>query len=191
MDGKKMEERELIEKAQRGDMAAFENIVRTYEKQVYGIAMQVAQNTQDAEDITQEVFVLVFRKLDSYRFEAGFFSWLYRIVMNTSFNYQRSRKHYEFLENEDDNDRQLAVADEDSSVASDSESFQIKLKQALLELPEKQRTVFIMKYSQHLKIREIASIIGIGEGTVKKYLFRATEKLRGLLKPYKNQLLRG
>ena len=191
MNGKKMEERELIQRAQRGDMAAFENIVRTYEKQVYGIAMQVAQNIQDAEDITQEVFVIVFRKLDGFRFEAGFFSWLYRIVMNTSFNYQRSRKNYEFLNTDDGDDRQLAVSDEDSSESTDSESFQIKFKEALLQLPEKQRTVFIMKYSQHLKIKEIASIIGIGEGTVKKYLFRATEKLRVLLKPYKNQLMRG
>ncbi len=186
-----MEERELIRKAQQGDMAAFGNIVRTYQKQVYGIAMQVAQNVQDAEDITQEVFVIVFRKLDSFRFEAGFFSWLYRIVMNTSFNYQRSRKTYEFLEDDENQDRQVAVSDMDSTEATDSESFQIKLKEALLQLPEKQRTVFIMKYSQHLKIREIASIIGISEGTVKKYLFRATEKLRVILKPFKNQLLRG
>ncbi|MCK5520558.1 MAG: RNA polymerase sigma factor, partial [Candidatus Marinimicrobia bacterium] len=168
-----------------------ENIVRTYEKQVYGIAMRVAQNTMDAEDITQEVFVIVFKKLNNFRFEAEFFSWLYRIIMNTSFNYQRSRKNYEFLDNEEDGDRQLAISDEDTSEYTDSESFQIKLKEALLQLPEKQRTVFIMKYSQHLKIREIASIVGIGEGTVKKYLFRASEKLRMHLKPYKNQLLRG
>jgi len=188
---RKMEERELIQRAQAGDMAAFENIVRTYEKQVYTLAMQVCRNSQDAEDITQEVFLVVYRKLDGFRFESAFYSWLYRIVMNTSFNMHRSRRDYEFLDSDENEDRQLAVAEDDSSLSADSESFQIKLKEALMQLPEKQRTVFVMKYSQQLKIKEIAAIVGIGEGTVKKYLFRASEKLRILLKPYKNQLLQG
>jgi RNA polymerase sigma-70 factor (ECF subfamily) len=66
--------------------------------------------------------------------------------------------------------------------------FQKTLKNALNELPEKQRTVFVMKYDQQLKIKEIASILDLHQGTVKKYLFRANEKLRKLLKPYKEKM---
>jgi len=182
-------ENELIRKAQKGDMMAFEAILKNYERQVLSLAQQVVQNQQDAEDIAQEVFVTLYRKIALFRFESSFFSWLYRIVMNTSFNFVKGRRHHEFLTNEEDEDRYIALADEDSADLTESEDFQEHLKNALCRLPEKQRTVFIMRHSQHLKIKEIADILGVGDGTVKKYLFRATEKLRSLLRPYKTQLL--
>lgn len=186
-----MSEKELIQKAQKGDMAAFEQIVRTYEKQVLALAMQVVQNEQDAQDVAQDVFITLYRKIGMFRFESGFFSWLYRIVMNTSFNYTKSRKHHEFLTNEEDDDNYYAVADDETDGFTESEDFQSQLKTALNRLPDKQRTVFIMRHSQQLKIKEIADILDVGDGTVKKYLFRATEKLRIYLKPYKTQLLEG
>jgi RNA polymerase sigma-70 factor, ECF subfamily len=184
-------ENELIRKAQKGDTVAFEAILRTYERQVLTLAQQVVQNQHDAEDIAQEVFITLYRKISLFRFESSFFSWLYRIVMNTSFNYVKGRRYHEFLTNEEDEDKYYAVADDNSSDMTESEDFQEHLKEALCRLPEKQRTVFIMRHSQHLKIKEIADILGVGDGTVKKYLFRATEKLRSLLRPYKTQLLEG
>lgn len=186
-----MDEKNVIQKAQDGDLAAFEQIVRKYEKRVLMVAIQVMQNEQDAEDITQEVFITLYRKISSFRFQSSFFSWLYRITVNTSFNHRRGQRYHEFLTNDEESDRQIAVADDASDELAETDDFQGHLKQALQKLPSKQRTVFVMRYSQHLKIREIADILGVGDGTVKKYLFRAMEKLRTYLKPYKAQLLEG
>ncbi len=186
----KMNETELIRRAQEGDMAAFEQIVQTYEKRVLIAAAQICRNQQDAEDVTQDVFLSVYKNIRTFRFEASFYSWIYRITMNTAFNHTRQRKYHEFLTNEEDEDRYFDISEEDSTDFSETTDFQSVLDSTLKKLPEKQRTVFVMRYSQHLKIKEIAIILGIGEGTVKKYLFRSQEKLRNLLKPFKNQLLK-
>jgi len=184
-----MNETEIIRRAQDGDMAAFEQLVQTYEKRVLIAAAQICRNQQDAEDVTQDVFLSVYRNIRTFRFEASFYSWIYRITMNTAFNHTRQRKYHEFLTNDEDEDRYIDVSEEDSTDFSEQTDFQAFLEEALKKLPEKQRTVFIMRYLQHLKIKEISTILGVGEGTVKKYLFRAQEKLRNLLKPFKNQLL--
>lgn len=118
-----MNEKEIIQKAHKGDMAAFEHIVRIYEKQVLALAMQVVQNEQDAQDVTQDVFITLYRKIGMFRFESGFFPWLYRIVMNTSFNYTKSRKHHEFFTNDEDDDNYYAVADEETAGLTESEDF--------------------------------------------------------------------
>jgi RNA polymerase sigma-70 factor, ECF subfamily len=185
-----MKETELIQRAQAGDMTAFEQIVHAYEKRVLVAAAQICRNQQDAEDVTQDVFISVYRNIRTFRFEASFYSWIYRITMNTAFNHTRQRKYHEFLTSEENQDHYYDVADEDSTEFSETDDFKTVLNDALRKLPEKQRIVFIMRYSQHLKIREIAAVLDIGEGTVKKYLFRAQEKLRALLKPFKNQLLK-
>ncbi len=185
-----MNETELIQRAQAGDMAAFEKIVHTYEKRILMVAAQICRNQQDAEDVTQDVFLSVYRNIRTFRFEASFYSWIYRIAMNTAFNQTRQRKYHEFLTSDDDQDHYFDVADDDSTEFSETNDFKSVLNSAMKKLPEKQRIVFLMRYSQHLKIKEIASVLDIGEGTVKKYLFRAQEKLRSLLKPFKNQLLK-
>ena len=185
-----MNEIEIIRRAQAGDMAAFEQIVQTYEKRVILAAMQVCRNQQDAEDITQDVFVSVYRNIGSFRFEASFYSWIYRITMNMAFNHSRQKKYHEFLTSEENDDNYYAIAEDETTEFSENTDFQAVLDGVLKKLPDKQRTVFIMRYCQHLKIKEIAVILNVGEGTVKKYLFRAQEKLRVLLKPFKNQLFK-
>ncbi len=183
-----MEEFAIIKRAQAGDMVAFEKIVRNYEERVLMIAIKIAKNEQDAEDIAQNVFITIFRKIDSFKFKSSFYSWLYRITMNTAFNHIKTRTYDEFLINEDGDEKNLAISNDNPTDISEEEVFQKVLRNALNELPEKQKTVFMMKHDQHLKIKEIASILDLHQGTVKKYLFRANEKLRVLLKPYKNKL---
>ena len=185
-----MEEFAIIKRAQAGDMMAFEEIVRNYEERVFLIAVKIAKNEQDAEDIAQNVFITIFRKIDSFGFKSSFYSWLYRITMNTAFNHIKAKKHDEFLTNDDNSDRNIIVSGDESTNVVEGEVFQRAMKNALNELPEKQKTVFIMKYDQQLKIKEIASILDLHQGTVKKYLFRANEKLRILLKPYKEEMER-
>jgi len=183
-----MEEIALIKKAQAGNMMAFEEIVRNYEERVFLIAVKIAKNDQDAEDIVQNVFITIFRKIDTFGFKSSFYSWLYRITMNTAFNHIKTRKFDEFLTDNEDTERNIAVSNDDTSELVDAEVFQRALKNALKGLPEKQKTVFVMKYDQQLKIKEIAAILDLHQGTVKKYLFRANEKLRVLLKPYKDKM---
>ena len=108
--------------------------------------------------------------------------------MNTAFNHIKTRKFDEFLTDDEDSERNIAISDDNSSELTDAEEFQRALKNALKEVPEKQKTVFVMKYDQQLKIKEIAAILDLHQGTVKKYLFRANEKLRVLLKPYKDKM---
>ncbi|MEA1987037.1 MAG: sigma-70 family RNA polymerase sigma factor [Candidatus Marinimicrobia bacterium] len=183
-----MEEIKLVKRAQAGNMMAFEQIVKNYEKRVFLIAIKIAKNEQDAEDIAQNVFITIFRKIDSFNFKSSFYSWLYRITMNTAFNHIKTRKYDEFLTNDDDDDKNLTITDDKTSEQTDDHSFQKILNDSLNKLPEKLKTVFIMKYNQHLKIKEIASILDLHSGTVKKYLFRANEKLRILLKPYREKM---
>jgi len=183
-----MEEFAVIKRAQAGDMVAFEEIVRNYEERVLMIAIKIAKNEQDAEDIAQNVFITIFRKINTFGFKSSFYSWLYRITMNTAFNHIKTRKYDDFLTNENDDEKNYAVSEDNSTHILEEEVFQRTLKNALNELPEKQRTVFVMKYDQQLKIKEIASILDLHQGTVKKYLFRANEKLRKLLKPYKEKM---
>ena len=178
---------DLIRKAQSGDTEAFHRLVSRYDAQVMGLALRILRHEQDAEDLYQEVFMKVYMNIRNFRFESDFFTWLYRITVNTAFNFKkRMAKHYRVeTGTEGDEDRLYQIPDPEASEPDDSQDVQAAVMEAVAKLPQKQRTVFILKHLENLKITDIATLLDCGEGTVKKYLFRAMEKLRVDLKDYR------
>ena len=180
---------DLIQKAKRGDMGAFEQLVYRYDKQVLSIAARYVQSAEDAKDIYQEVFLRVHRSLSRFQMRSQFSTWLFRITTNVCLSHRSRRKRHTHtsLDQETDDEhgyslseklRDLGTADqhaENSDVA-------FHVQQAVESLSPKQKLVFTLKYYEGYKIREIAKMLGLNEGTVKRYLFNATKKMRTELK---------
>ena len=177
----------LIRKAQSGDSEAFQRLVAQYDSQVMSVALRLLRDERDAEDIYQEVFMKVFMNIRNFRFESDFFTWLYKITVNTSFNFsKRMAKHYRVQKEDEYEGGTLDwIPDPQTPEADESDDVQMAVMAAVGKLPQKQRTVFILKHLENLKIKDIAALLNCGEGTVKKYLFRALEKLRFELKDYR------
>jgi len=178
--------RQLIQLAQAGDSKAFHQLVALHDEKIMTLAFQLTQNTTDAEDLYQEVFIKAYKSISKFRFQSAFYTWLYRITVNTFYNLKRSQNKISIQEEiEDGSDHLLNISEEPNDSPKRNEII-IAVKEAAEKLPQKQRTAFLLKHMQNLKIREISGIMGIGEGTVKKYLFRAMEKLRIELKDYQH-----
>ena len=177
--------RDLIVKAQAGDTESFHEIVTKYDTRIMTLTLQIAQNKEDAEDIYQETFIKVYKNLSKFRFESDIYTWIYRIAVNTAYNYNRKHSKIKVVEpKEDDGYDLLDWVFDPQSNEENREDLIMAINQSLLKLSHQQRVVFILKHLQQLKIKDIANILDLSEGTVKKYLFRAMEKLRVSLKEY-------
>ncbi len=177
----------LIHQAQAGDTDAFNSLVAIYDRRVMELAHRLLRNEQDAEDLYQDVFMKVYTNINQFRFESDFFTWLYRITVNTAYNFKKRVSKYARITVSDENETDSLDWIPDPKTASPDISSDVKnaVMNAIKKLPQKQRTVFILKHLENLKIIDIARLLDIGEGTVKKYLFRAMEKLRVYLKDYR------
>jgi RNA polymerase sigma-70 factor (ECF subfamily) len=179
-----MADSDLIARAASGDPAAFQALVERHRSMVYRVAFQFAGNHYDAEDIAQEVFIKVYRSLDTFRQDAQLSSWLYRIVMNACIDHRRrhvptgSAPFGEEAEHTLLNTPEEAPGPEDRAYAG--ELGQV-LETEINRLPQGQRIVFIMRHHQGLKLGEIADALGLAEGTVKRQLHAAVHRLRHAL----------
>jgi RNA polymerase sigma-70 factor (ECF subfamily) len=182
-----MEENEtnLIERVCSGDMYAFQEIVERYKKKIYYIAYDIVGDFHEAEDISQEVFIKMYRALDRFRKDAKMSSWLYQIAVNTSIDSLRKRKAKPRINVEDI--EQVGVQEralESLSPEADPERravatlMQKHIDLALDKITPQERTVFVMRHYNEFKIREIAEVLEVSSGTVKSLLFRALKKLR-------------
>jgi RNA polymerase sigma-70 factor (ECF subfamily) len=181
---------ELISRAQHGEVVAFEQLVHRYDRTVLAIASRYTRNTEDAQDIYQEVFIRVYRGISSFRFESKFSTWLYRVVTNVCLSFQRKNRKVEQVpldETFEDIETVQAAAATTTYGKTPEKLYQDveiteRVNNALDELTDKQRLVFVLKHYEGRKLREIAEIMDCAEGTVKKYLFLATRKLRAQLR---------
>lgn len=170
---------------------AFESLVRKYDRQVLRLAHSLVNNTHDAEDVYQEVFVRVYKNLRHFRFQSQFSTWLYRVVVNYCINHNKKKSCHKDLSiyGEADNQSDLwkmtlkgtEVSPEDSVL---NRELSEEIDSALRQLSEQQRTVFVLRHYHGHKLKEIAKIMHCTEGTVKNYLFRATQKMQRLLYAY-------
>lgn len=184
-----MQDLDLITKAKRGDMLAFEQLVYRYDKQVLSIAARYVQSSEDAKDIYQEVFLRVYRALPKFQLRSEFSTWLFRITTNVCLTHRSRRKRHTHtsLNQDSDEDHGPSLSDSlkgDLATDGNAESSDIALhvQQAIETLSPRQKIVFTLKHYQGYKIKEIAEMLECTEGTVKKYLFTATQKLRDQLK---------
>ena len=186
------DERELIDRAQRGDMESFRLLVERARANVYRLAYDLTSNRHDAEDLSQEVFLKAYRSLQQFRGDAKWSSWLYRITVNTCYDHYKSgttkiMKHTEDIENDKSNNvfcGDAALPDK----SADAKMIQENIDRALHQLTSRERSVFVLRHYHDLPLKQIAETLEITDGTVKTLLFRAIQKLRQELVFYKNDL---
>lgn len=184
-------EQTLIDRICSGDQSAFQELVERHKKKVYFLAYDVVGDHHDAEDISQEVFIKVFRSLKTFRRDAKMSSWLYQITVNTSIDHLR-RKSSKPLKSIDDLDKtnfQEKLAGSRNTASNPEQSaeaviMQNRVSQALQKVSPKERSVFVLRHYNELKTREIAEVLNVSQGTVKALLFRAIRKLRKELSFY-------
>ena len=180
----------LIKLSQKGDTRAFGELVANYDAKVMNLAISLLGSAEDAKDVYQEIFTKVYKSLKKYRFQSEFFTWLYRITVNTCITYRKSRtrRREHFPMHVEDNEEYLYNKPDYDSPTTDEtvmkDEMSIMLKKAVDQLPPKQREVVILRHYHHRKIKEIAEIMELNEGTVKGYLFRSTQTMKEILEPY-------
>jgi len=178
-------EQETIRQAQEGDAAAFERIYRRYNRRVYGLCLRMTKNQADAEDLTQEAFLQVFRKIHTFRGESAFFSWFHRLSVNIVLMSLRKRKIMEIpLENDGDHqeerDARLPVpSGPDPSLTGlfDREN----LKRALRQMPSGYKRMLVLHDVFGYEHTEIAVALECSVGNSKSQLHKARERMRTLL----------
>lgn len=183
------EEAQLLVRAQRGNLFAFEELVRRYQRRVYAVALRIVRRHDVADDVAQETFVRAHRNLASFDTARPFGPWIARIAANLALNHLRSPVSREQELPEGHAERASERPDPLSAVLDD-EARRV-LDRALQELPAEQRAVFVLRVMEELSYREIADALGIAQGTVMSRLFRARERLREALRPYLGAALRG
>ncbi len=179
------QEKKLIKNAQEGDNMAFQEIMKIHGQKMLGLAFKFTKNHQDAEDLYQETFLKIYKNLQSFRFESEFSTWAYRVLANLAYNSFRKQKTNMTVDMEDGERDMWETIPGDERDNADAEVYTESLREqiysALSQLSPKQKTVFIMKHYEGKKIKDIAGVLGTTEGTIKKYLFRATQKMRQTL----------
>jgi len=171
----------LVEAAREGDNAAFDELVRLTYGDVYNLAIKLTGNEADASDVVQDTYVRAFRGLRRFRGDASFSTWLYRIASNcaSSFMARRSRQRCDVLP---EPDAVVETApDNDPSLRAEESSLRQTIERALEQLPQRLRSVVVLKHLEDLSIREIAERLGISESATKVRLHRARNTLRRLL----------
>ena len=185
-------ENELIRRAQGGDLEAFCRLAREYERRVYALALHYCRRPEDAEDLSQEVWLKAFRSLKGFRFESSFQTWLRRIMVNAFLNHRRAEtvtrdegKTTVRLDSLEEllGEQTLArgLAGEGAEDGYQRRLMAGRVMRALGELTEQQRLIFLLKHREGMTSQEIADALDCSAGTVKKSLFRSIEKLRASL----------
>ncbi len=182
-----MDEQELLQRAQEGDHYAFNCLVWKYEQSVYNIALRMLGSEEDALDVCQEVFLKVYQNLKRFEKRSAFYTWLYKIAVNTCLTELRKRKRAQLIRKKAEKGQQDDVAFADRfafSVPQEYEQSRVytRVFEALQELDPDHRVVVELRILQELSVSEVAQILGIPPGTVKSRLFYALKKLRNLLK---------
>ncbi len=184
------EERTLIERCKRGDLAAFNELVKKYEKQVYNFAYRLTGSYDDANDVAQEAFLRVFNAIGGFRGDASFTTWLFRITTNVFLDERkraRAHPHTSLDEQLDLEESSVARQIEDPSpspaaLTEERERAQI-LQEAIQSLPEYQRAMVVLYHTQQQSYEEIAEAMDLPIGTVKSRLNRARLALKEKLTP--------
>ena len=180
----------LIRRARTGESDAFYDLVHPYERGVFLAAFSILKNEADAEEVAQEAMLKAFRGLANFRGEAKFSTWLFQIAINESrMKLRKDRRHlYESLQEgqtTDDGDyipKDFADWREIPSEALEQKELREALSKALNSLPEKYRTVLILRDIQELSIHETATALGLSEASVKTRLSRARLQMRDTLR---------
>jgi RNA polymerase sigma-70 factor (ECF subfamily) len=181
----------LVSRVQNGDVAAFDVLVRKYRERLYGIIYNLTSNREDAADLTQESFIKAFSSINRFQGKSAFFTWLYRIGVNTTLSHLKRNRFRRFfsLENiqEEGSNAQVLetlAAKHKSEKGALLSELQEKLNEAMQKLSPKHRTVVVLFEIEGLSHQEIADIAGCSVGTVRSRLHYAKQQLQADLKHF-------
>ncbi|MFD2553430.1 RNA polymerase sigma factor [Sphingobacterium tabacisoli] len=155
---------------------AFSHLLKKYQQKIYWHVRRMVINHDDADDVTQDVFIKIWRNLEKFREDSQLYTWLYRIATNECITFLNKKKQKQNVSLDDDNSSYLSETLADTTYFNGDKA-QMKLQQALLTLPEKQRLVFNMKYFEDLKYDEISEILGTSVGALKASYHLAVKKV--------------
>lgn len=172
--------------------AQFRKLVEENKKNIYFLSLKLTGNHHDAEDLSQEVFIKVYKNFDSFRHEAKISSWLYRITVNTHINRNRNKMRKNLHSTEKIESVASAYteppAETNPERAARSGIIKAHIEDALSKLSARERSVFVLSHYNDMPRQEIADMLDIKTGTVKSTLFRAVAKLRRELSYYKQEM---
>jgi RNA polymerase sigma-70 factor (ECF subfamily) len=171
---------DLAQASARGDLAAFEALYERHHRRVYSLCLRMVANPTEAEDLTQEVFVQLFRKIGSFRGESAFTTWLHRLTVNHVLMHFRKRGVRMEKTTEEG---EIGEIQDILQSASESPRFvdRIALEKAISQLPPGYRTVFVLHDIEGFEHTEVADLLGVSVGTSKSQLHKARMRLRELL----------
>ena len=186
-----VEEKVLVDRARRGDLHAYDELVKRYQERIYATVYHMTSNHEDANDLAQESFVKAFQALKSFKGGSSFYTWLYRIAVNKTINFLKQRKNRQHMSLNDldfnaehDPDLVALVSDKTPRREAGLTELQEKLNAALLKLSDSHRMAVVLHDVQGLSHEEIAKIMRCNIGTVRSRLFYARQQLQALLADY-------
>jgi RNA polymerase sigma-70 factor (ECF subfamily) len=186
-----VDEDALVGRARRGDLEAYDELVRRYQERIYATVYHMTSNHEDANDLAQESFVKAFQALKTFKGGSSFYTWLYRIAVNKTINFLKQRKNRTHVSLNDldfnaehDPDLVALISDKTPRREAGLAELQEKLNAALLKLSEPHRLVVVLHDVQGLSHDEIAKIMECNIGTVRSRLFYARQQLQGYLSDY-------
>lgn len=171
----------LAQKAAKGEMSAFEELYKRHHRRVYSLCLRMTQNVSEAEDLAQEAFVQLFRKIGSFRGESAFTTWLHRLTVNQVLMHFRKRSVRDEKTTEEGETPDQAVMGTENPNRMPVVD-RIALDNAIAQLPKGYRTVFVLHDVEGYEHEEIGRMLGCAVGTSKSQLHKARMKLRNLLK---------
>jgi RNA polymerase sigma-70 factor (ECF subfamily) len=191
MKDKKLTDVEVVNQFKAGDTLAFEEIISRYESKVMSLALRFTRNQEDAEEVMQDVFTTVYRKIDGFRGQSAFSSWLYRIVVNAAFMKLRKRKQSQTVSMDDLSpaikqycmDRDTLSGSYSQNIAI-SHEMQAVIQNAVNRLPDQYRAVFVLRDVDGLSNQETGEILNLSIPAVKSRLHRSRIMLRKKLQRY-------
>ncbi len=185
------DEAELVRRARRGDLGAYDELVRRYQERIYATIYHMTANHEDANDLAQEAFIKGFQALRSFKGGSSFYTWVYRIAVNKTINFLKQRKNKAQMSLDDldfnaehDPDLVALISEKTPRREVNLSELQEKLNAAMQRLSEPHRLVVTLHDVQGLSHEEIADIMGCNIGTVRSRLFYARQQLQAYLSDY-------
>jgi RNA polymerase sigma-70 factor (ECF subfamily) len=178
-----------VRRAQAGDLAAYDQLVGQFQERIYGLCYHMTSNHEDAHDLAQDAFVKAWQALRNFKGDSSFYTWIYRIAVNTCLNHLKLRRNrtphlsLNDLDVQPENDPDLVALVSENTPRRDASlaELQRRLNEAILKLSEDHRTVVTLHDIQGLPHEQIAKILKVNPGTVRSRLFYAHQQLQGWL----------
>jgi RNA polymerase sigma-70 factor (ECF subfamily) len=183
------EVRKLVREAQAGDLSAYDELVRRHQERIYGLCYHMTSNHEDAHDLAQDAFVKAWQAIRTFKGDASFYTWVYRIAVNTCLNHLKSKRNRTLhlslndLEINPENDPELVALVSERTPRRDAGLSELhrRLNESMLKLSEEHRAVVTMHDIQGMPHDEIAKVLGVNPGTVRSRLFYARQQLQAWL----------